>query len=55
MSKREILEFAGLASLAGGSVLAAIALIVLYIAALGAALGAFVGAAVWVFRAITGW
>lgn len=54
MNKREFLELAGLASLAGGLILATIALIVLYIAALGAALGAFLGAAAWVFRAITG-
>jgi hypothetical protein len=54
MSKRELLELAGVVSLTGGLVVTAIALIALYLAAIGAALGAFVGAAVWVFRAITG-
>ncbi len=55
MNKREWLGLAGIASLGAGSVVAAIGLIVLYIGALGAALGVFIGAAVWVFRAITGW
>lgn len=55
MNKREILQIAGLASLAGGGVVATFALIVLYLAAMGVAVGAFVGGAVWAFRAITGW
>ncbi|MCE2658330.1 MAG: hypothetical protein LW854_08780 [Rubrivivax sp.] len=54
MTKRELMELAGISTLAGGGVIAALALLVLYIAALGAAAGAFLGAAVWVFRAITG-
>jgi hypothetical protein len=55
MTKRELMELAGIGALAGGGFVAALVLLVLYIAAIGAAAGAFLGAAVWVFRAITGW
>ena len=34
--------------------LAAITLVALYLAAIGAGVGVFVGASVWVFRALTG-
>jgi uncharacterized membrane protein len=50
----KVMKLAGIASMSGGYMLAVVALIVLYIALLGAALGAFVGAAAWAFRAITG-
>ena len=55
MNKREVFELIGTGALAVGSVAASVLLVVLYIAAIGAGLGAFAGAAVWVFRAITGW
>lgn len=55
MNTRESIELAGAIFACIGLVVGALALIVAYFAAIGAAIGAVAGAAVWVFRALTGW
>jgi hypothetical protein len=51
---RAALEIAGLAVCGVGAIICVLLLVVGYLAAIGAGIGALVGGAVWVFRALTG-